>query len=81
MWVRDGRYFVCTCSTSLGEPAPAEGPPCFRCHEPMRLQLGTKGRWVGRWFWYCDEHVLASGTDRPRHLPGPGVPGKVHWGV
>ena len=48
----------------------------------MMLRHGTRGRWEAKWFWFCEDHVVpGTTTERPRHLPGPGFPGKLHgWG-
>ena len=57
MDVRDRKYWYCqseTCSGQFhGRELSAPLCPTFGCNEPMILQPGTRGRWVGRWFWSC----------------------------
>lgn len=81
MWVRDARYFWCACPGATGSADGITAPKCFKCPEAMALQRGTRGRWDGRWFWYCEEHRYPGVNRPPTHLPGPGTPGKLHgWG-
>ena len=71
--VRGRRYWWCACSHSEGPAEIADPPRCNLCGEEMKRRLGERGRWVGRWFWFCDTHVVPNATATshlgPRILP------------
>src|SRR5687768_3400220 len=54
--VRGLRYWTCDGPGCRGVLGDRHAPRCPWCPRQMQLQVGTRGRHVGRWFWHCSVH-------------------------